>query len=93
LDVGEVSYFALSQIMFLPAFLITNIRFDVFYGKGCWSFFDYLFYDDNKSHYQQKLRDWYANNKYQYKAVKLSKKKMSECQKYYNANIYLMLKD
>jgi hypothetical protein len=90
LNVGEVAYFALQQIAFFPAFVITHIQFDVIYGNGCWSFFDYFFNNANKKHYQDLVRTWYSDNKTKYKEQKISKKQMTECQKKYHIEKYLM---
>lgn len=90
LNVGEVAYFALQQIAFFPAFVITHIQFDVIYGNGCSSFFDYFFNNKNKSHYQGLTRLWYNNNKTKFKPLKIPKKKMTACQKRFNIDKYLM---
>lgn len=90
LNVGEVSYFALQQIAFFPAFVITHIQFDVIYSNDCWSFFDYFFNNGNKRQYQDLVRKWYDSNKEKFKAQKISKKKMTECQKKYHIDKYLM---
>ena len=90
LNVGEVAYFALQQIAFFPAFVITHIQFDVIYGNGCWSFFDYFFNNANKGQYQGLVRKWYNTNKTKFKKHKISKKKQTNCQKQFNINTYLM---
>lgn len=90
LNVGEVAYFALQQIAFFPAFVITHIQFDFSDNKGCWSFFDYFFNNANKRHYQDLVRKWYDDNKEKFKARKISKKRMTECQKIYHIDKYLM---
>ena len=93
LNVGEVAYFALQQIAFFPPFVITHIQFDVFYGNGCWSFFDYFFNDANKEHYQYLVRQWYNTNKAKFRVQKISKKKQTACQKQFNIDKYLMWTD
>ena len=90
LNVGEVAYFALQQIAFFPAFVITNIQFDVIYGNGCWSFFDYFFDNNNKNHYQSLVRLWYNSNKTKFKSLKIPKNKMTACQKRFSIDKYLM---
>ena len=90
LNVGEVAYFALQQIAFFPAFVITQIQFDVFYGNACWSFFDYFFNNANKQHYKDLVRIWYDSNKTKFKTQKISKKSLTECQKKYNIDKYFM---
>jgi hypothetical protein len=79
LNVGEVSYFALEEIAEFPAFVVTQIQFDVIDGHGCWNFFYYLFDNKNKKEYQKKVRDFYASNKYIY--AKFSTKELNDCRK------------
>jgi hypothetical protein len=90
LNVGEVGYFALQQIAFFPAFVITHIEFDVIYGNGCWSFFDYFFNNSNKKHYQDLVRQWYNDNKTKFKPQKISKKNQTTCQKQFHIDTFLM---
>jgi hypothetical protein len=89
LNVGEVAYFALQQIAFFPAYTITKIEFDVVYVNGCWSFFDYFFNNANKKNYKDLVRKWYFDNKFNFKEEKISKRRMTECQKVYNIGKYL----
>lgn len=89
LNVGEVAYFALQQIADFPAFVITHIRFDVFYRNGCWSFFDYFFNNANKKHYQDLVNRWYSSNKTKFKTKKISRKNMTQCQRLYQIDKYL----
>jgi hypothetical protein len=91
LNVGEVAYFALQQIAFFPAFAITHIQFDVIYGNGCWSFFDYLFDNANRKDYQNLVRQWYETNKTKFHTQKISKKKQTACQKKFHIDSYLVL--
>lgn len=93
LNVGEVSYFALQQIAFFPAFDITHIQFDVADGNGCWSFYDYFFNNENKRHYQDSVQQWYVKNKTKFKAQKISRKKQTKCQKLFNIDNYLIWKE
>lgn len=93
LNVGEVAFFAMQQIAFFPTFLITHIQFDVIYGNGCWSFFDYLFNNANKSGYQDLVRKWYGKNKTKFKAQKISKKRQTACQKKFYIDTFLMWSD
>src|SRR6185312_8553969 len=90
LNVGEVAYFALQQIAFFPAFVITHIQFDVIYSNGCWSFFDYFFDNKNKRDYQNLVRQWYGNNKAKFKVQKISQKKLTACQKQFHIDKYLI---
>jgi hypothetical protein len=86
LDVGEVAYFALTQIADFPAYVVTKIQFDVITiikGEPCWSFYDWLFIDQNKMRYQTDVRNWYAREKPKYKMVKITKKKQTACQARY----------
>ena len=51
LNIGEVSYFALEEIGDFPAFMVTQIQFDLMEmhnGWGCWNFYEYLFDNRNK---------------------------------------------
>ena len=89
LNVREVAYFALQQIAFFPAFVITHIQFDVIYGNGCWSFFDYIFNNENKKNYQHLVRQWYETNKTKFKVEKISKKRQTTCQKKFHIDTYL----
>lgn len=90
LNVGEVAYFALKQIAFFPAFVITHIQFDVIDINGCWSFYDYFFNNENKRKYQDLVQQWYDNNKRKFKKQKISKGKQTECQRLFNINNYLV---
>jgi hypothetical protein len=89
LNVGEVSYFALGHIAFFPTYVITHIQFDVFYGNGCWSFFDYFFNNSNKRQYQDLVQRWYDANKTKFKKQRISKTNQTSCQKQFNINTYL----
>ena len=93
LNVGDISYFALQQIAFFPAFHITNLQFDVIYGNGCWSFFDYLFDNANKSGYQDLVRKWYDKNRTKFTIQKIPKGKLTLCQQKFNIDSYLMWTD
>lgn len=81
LNVAEVSYFALEELAEFPAFVVTQIQFDVIDEHGCWSFFDYFFDNKNKIAYQTKVRDFYNTNKYVY--VKFDAKDLTTCHKKY----------
>jgi hypothetical protein len=93
LNVGEVAHFALTEIANFPAFLVTHIQFDVITidertGKGCWSFYDFLFINSNKPRYQKSVREWYIKERAKYKVENISKTKQTECQKQYGINTY-----
>jgi len=92
LNVGELAQFALTEIGSFPAFLITKIQFDVIilneHGQGCWSFYDYFFINENKIHYQEKIREWYDKQERKYVRENISRKKQSACQKRYGIKFY-----
>ncbi len=92
LNVGEVAQFALTQIGYFPAFLITKLQFDVIIideiGEGCWSFYDFFFINSNKVRYQRDIKKWYEKQKSKYKAEKISKTKQTECQKRFGIDTY-----
>lgn len=92
LNVGEIAQFALTQIADFPAFLVTKIQFDVIIidetGEGCWSFYDFLFYNANKPRYQKDVREWYDKERVKYKATKISNKKQTACQRQYGIGRY-----
>lgn len=80
LNIGEVSYFALEEIAEFPAFVVTDIQFDLIVND-CWNFYDYLFDNKNKKEYQKMVRDFYNTNKYTY--TKFDKKELNSCRKQY----------
>jgi hypothetical protein len=92
LNVGEVAQFALTDIAYFPAFLVTKMQFDVVIidetGQGCWSFYDFLFINSNKTRYQKNVREWYDKEKAKYQAEKISKKRQTECQKQFGIDTY-----
>lgn len=69
LTIGDVSYFALEEIAEFPAFLVTKIQFCTIVD-GCWSFYDYLFLQENKLEFQKMVRDFYNSNDYKFKKFK-----------------------
>ena len=87
LNAGEVAHFVLTQIADFPTYLVTKIQFDVF-SQGCWSFYEYLFNNAAKTHYQKSVRDWYDKEKKHYKAKKISKKNQTECQKLFGIDTF-----
>ena len=89
LNVGEISYFALNQIGYFPAFTITHIQFDYTDDNGCWIFYEYLFNNENKTKYQTLVKEWFARNQSKFHRQKIRKKKQSPCQKHYGINTYL----
>lgn len=91
LNVGEVSYFALEELVEFPAFVVTQIQFDVIDEHGCWSFYDYLFDNANKKEYQKKVREFYASNKYVY--VKFDTQELNDCRKKYKIDGKLKWKE
>ena len=83
LNVGEVSYFALQEIAEFPAFLVTNIQFDLV-ANNCWNFYDYFFDNKNKPEYQKMMRDFYDTYKTsKYVFVKYDEKELKKCYKLY----------
>ncbi len=93
LNVSEVAYFALQQIASFPAFVITHIQFHVYNDNNCWSFFDYFFNNANKKNYQELVLQWYSKNKTKFKAKKISRKNLTDCQKQFNIDKYLKWKE
>lgn len=92
LNVGEIAQFALEEIASFPAFLVTNIQYDLIYadetGKGCWNFYDFFIINANKSRYQKNMSEWYKKEKLKYKAEKIPKARQTPCQKKYGIHIY-----
>lgn len=98
LNVGEVAQFALTEIANFPAFAVTKMQFDVVIidektGQGCWSFYDFLFINANKLQYQKDVKTWYEKEKLEYKAEKISKDKITACQKLYGIDTYFRWKE
>ena len=88
LNVGEVAHFALTQIAEFPIYVITKIQFDVFTDRGCWTFYEYLFNNANKTEYRKSVQEWYDKQKGKYKPKRISKKDRSACQKLFGVNTY-----
>jgi hypothetical protein len=88
LNIGEVSYFALTEIASFPAFVITNLQFDLS-EHGCWNFFGYLFDNSNKSEYKRMVKEWYSINQSKYRKVPLAKWQFSSCHRIYKIDSYL----
>lgn len=92
LNIGEVAHFALVEIASFPAFVVTHIQFDFFVpgdtGKPCWSFYDFLFMNDNKPRYQASMKEWYAKEKNNYKTQRIPKNKQNACQKKFGINTF-----
>ena len=92
LNVGEVAQFALTEIAYFPAFLVTKLQFDLIIvdetGQGCWSFYDFLFINSNKPRYQKSVREWYNKEKAKYKATNISEEQQTECQKKFGVDTY-----
>jgi hypothetical protein len=92
LNVGEVAQFALDEIAYFPAFLVTKIQFDLITtdktGQGCWNFYDFLFINANKPRYQRSVWEWYNKEKSRYKVKKIPAKERTECQKQYGIVAY-----
>jgi hypothetical protein len=91
LNIAEVSYFALEELAEFPAFVVTQIQFDVIDEHGCWSFFDYFFDNKNKKAYQKKVKDFYNSNKYVF--VKFDTKDLNDCRKKYKIDGKLKWKE
>lgn len=71
LTIGDVSYFALEEIAEFPAFLVTKIQFcTVDVENNCWSFYDYLYNNENKPQFQKMVSDFYKSNVYIFKKFK-----------------------
>jgi hypothetical protein len=83
LNVAEVSYEALTEIGEFPMYLMTHIQFDYFENNGCWSFYTYFYNDRNKKEFKNLVSNWYLKEKNKYKSKRISKNKLSECQKKY----------
>lgn len=85
LNIGELSYFALEEIADFPAFVVTQIQFDVISiedGWSCWSFYDYLFNDQNKKEYQTKVKSFYEKSEFEF--VEYPDSLITECMKAYS---------
>lgn len=87
LNVGEISYSAMTEIAYFPMYLMTHIQFDVIHND-CWNFYDYFYKDENKKEFQKMVQDWYLKEKKNYKVKTISKKKLSDCQKKYKITKY-----
>lgn len=81
MNIGEVSYFALEELAEFPAFVVTQIQFDLIDEHGCWSFYDYLFDNKNKKAYQKKVRSFYNSNRFVFE--KFDAKDLNDCRKKY----------
>lgn len=88
LNVGEVAYFALTEIADFPAFSVTHIQFDVFNIKRCWNFYDFLFNNANKRWYKTVVLSWYNKEKQNYKPERIALKNQSACQKVFGVTTY-----
>jgi hypothetical protein len=82
LNIGEASYFALQEIAEFPAFLVTNIQFDLI-ANGCWNFYEYLFDNRNKKDYQKMVSSFYYTNTNKYVFVKYKQKELNKCYRLY----------
>lgn len=91
LNVAEVSYFALEELAEFPAFLVTQIQYDVYDENGCWSFFDDFFDNSTKKSYQKKIMEFYNSNNYVF--VKFNNEELNECRKKYKISGKLKLKE
>lgn len=80
LNIGEVAYFALNEIAEFPIATVTQNQFDTF-EDGCWIFFDYLFDNQNKPRFKEKMESFYQKKTYQF--VAFSKTELTECQKHF----------
>ena len=90
LNVGEVADFVLKEIAEFPAFLVTKIQFDIIV-QGCWSFYDFLFINENKVYYQKCMRDWYNKKNRKYKARRISEEYATDCHKQFKIATYYKL--
>lgn len=71
LTVGDICYFALDEIAEFPAFLVTNIEFcTIDVENNCWSFYYYLFENQNKPQFKIMVREFYTSNDYYFKLFK-----------------------
>ena len=91
LNVAEVSYFALEELAEFPAFLVTQIQYDVYDENGCWSFFDDFFDNSTKKSYQKKIMEFYNSNNYVF--VKFNNEELNACRKKYKIYGKLKLKE
>ncbi|TRZ42162.1 hypothetical protein DMZ48_14105 [Robertkochia solimangrovi] len=85
LNIGELSYFALEEIGDFPAFIVTQIQFDVIQinnGWHCWSFYDYLFDNRNKKEYQNKVKAFYEKSQFEF--VEYPDSVITDCMKEYS---------
>lgn len=86
LNIGELSYFALEEIGDFPAFVVTNVQFDVISlnegGYSCWSFYDYLFDDKNKAEYKAKVKSFYKEARFEY--IEYQDSIITDCMKKYS---------
>lgn len=82
LNIGELSYFALEEIVGFPTFVVTKIQFDVIQIKDewhCWNFYNYLFDNRNKKEYQEKVKAFYEKS--QFESVGYPDSLLTECMK------------
>lgn len=84
LNVGELSFFALNEIVELPIYKITKIQFCVFDDQNCWSFYDYLFDNSKKIKLQTDLRNYFLKSKLIFKEY--HKSEINDCMKKYSVN-------
>lgn len=90
LNVGEVSYFALVEITEFPAFVVTHMQFDLV-EDGCWSFYEYLYDNNNKPEYQKMVKNFYQTNTYKFEEYK--KSELTNCYKKYKITGKYRLKE
>lgn len=87
LNIGELCYFALEAIGDFPVFAVTKIQFDVIDIKDnwhCWSFYEYLFDDQNKKEFQDMMRTFYEKS--QFKFEKYPDSVITDCMRNYSIN-------
>ncbi len=81
LNVGEISYFALDEIMFMPVAAITQSQWCTFDSNGCWIFYEALFDNGYKVYFQEQMRNFYYREKFNYEYY--SEKELNDCRKKY----------
>jgi hypothetical protein len=91
LTAGEISYFAIDKIAPIYAFRDIGIQFCTS-KNGCWSFYDYLFQNENKLYLENRLAIWYLKNKSTFKYISKADSTLSQCEKKYKISGYYEIK-
>jgi len=88
LNVAEIAVHAITRIASFPMFRITNIQFDTFDERGCWSFYNYFYSNSNKIAFKKKIQNWYSKNKARFLLERIPKANLNQCQIKYGINSY-----